>query len=108
MLHARRLIAIDLPEKPPRQRAPAGGGPVPQAGQTARFSLYSLAIAEAKAGAGVVMGHEWLIADDLAQGTLVRPFEEAYETGRALVLERAAGDPAPALRGVIDVLRDVA
>lgn len=39
------------------------------------FSLYSLAVEEAKNGAGVLIGHEALVAAHLAAGTLVAPFQ---------------------------------
>ena len=39
------------------------------------FSLYALAVEETVNGAGVLMGHETLIAPFLAAGTLVAPFE---------------------------------
>ncbi|MEM1238126.1 MAG: LysR family transcriptional regulator [Pseudomonadota bacterium] len=53
----------------------------------AQFSLYSLAVEEAKAGAGVLMGHLPLIEDALSSGALVRAHPAAYETGRHLVAE---------------------
>lgn len=39
------------------------------------FSLYALAVTEAVNGAGVLMGHEALVRDELASGRLVAPFE---------------------------------
>ncbi|MFO1174269.1 MAG: LysR family transcriptional regulator [Paracoccaceae bacterium] len=40
------------------------------------FSLYALAVREARAGAGVLMGHEALIGPDLRAGRLVAPFAQ--------------------------------
>lgn len=39
-----------------------------------RFSTYGLAVDAAAAGQGVALGDDVLVADDLAQGRLVRPF----------------------------------
>lgn len=55
----------------------------------ARYSLYSLALEEAKAGAGVLMGHLCLVQSALDAGDLVRPFPQIFETGKALVLQTA-------------------
>ena len=52
-----------------------------------KYSLYSLAVEEAKAGAGALMGHASLIEGALASGTLVPLFEETFTTGRWLVLD---------------------
>jgi len=71
-----RTAGITLPERPPEQR----------------YSLYSMALADARDGAGVIMGHESLVAADLASGALVRPFTAVCDTGKALVLELP---PAP-------------
>lgn len=71
-----------------------------------RYSLYSLAVEEAKSGAGVLMGHACLIADALADGSLVPVVERPISTGRSLVL----GLPHPSRRRagmdrVVDFLR---
>lgn len=50
-----------LPEQPFIPRGP-------------RFSLYALAVEEAAGGAGVLMGHQALVAGHLGRGTLVAPF----------------------------------
>ena len=49
--------------------------PSPHAGP--RYSLYALVLAEAKAGAGVAMGHFPLVKDALQDGSLVRPLVQA-------------------------------
>lgn len=51
-----------------------------------KYSLYSLAVEEAKAGAGVLMGHVCLLEEPLATGRLVSVLGEAKPTGKALVL----------------------
>jgi len=56
----------------------------PKAGP--RYSLYSLAVEEAKSGAGVLMGHACLVQDALRAGTLVSMFGTACASGRSLVL----------------------
>ena len=57
------------------------------------FSLYALAVAEAVNGAGVLIGHEMLIAAELARGTLVAPFGTRLNLPRWLSVS-AAGRPA--------------
>ena len=54
--------------------------------RAAQYSLYSLAVEEAKSGAGVLMGHLCLLEDAMGTGALVRVSGEAVETGRALLL----------------------
>ncbi|MBY6199948.1 LysR family transcriptional regulator [Maritalea mobilis] len=53
----------------------------------ARFSLYSLAVEEAKAGAGLLIGHLCLLEDALASGALVKAHGRSCRTGRALVVQ---------------------
>ena len=60
------------------------GAPMQNPQRGARFSLYSLAVEEAKAGAGVLMGHLPLIEEALASGALVRADERTCTTGRFL------------------------
>lgn len=55
------------------------------------FSLYSLALEEARNGAGVLIGHAPLVAHDLATGALVRPFGPEVAMPAPLCLEVAAG-----------------
>ncbi|MBL4751691.1 MAG: LysR family transcriptional regulator [Amylibacter sp.] len=59
----------------------------PQSGPS--FSLYSIAIEEAKNGAGILIGHEVLIEPLLKSGALVAPFGQKALTGKSLVLELA-------------------
>ena len=54
--------------------------------QGPRFSLYSLAVEEAKAGAGALIGHVCLIEEALATGSLVPMKKGATKTGHALLL----------------------
>ncbi|MBU2982764.1 LysR family transcriptional regulator [Lentibacter algarum] len=61
--------------------------------QSAGYSLYAMALADAVAGYGVLLGHRVLVAAALEAGTLVAPFEQEVDQGRALVLE--ASDAAP-------------
>jgi LysR family glycine cleavage system transcriptional activator len=55
-----------------------------------RFSLYSIALEEAKNSAGVLMGHEILIASQLKDGSLVVPFEPKALSGKSLILKTAS------------------
>jgi LysR family glycine cleavage system transcriptional activator len=48
------------------------------------FSLYALAVEETINGAGVLMGHQALIAPHLAAGMLVAPFETKVRLNRSL------------------------
>lgn len=50
------------------------------------FSLYALAVEEAAHGAGILIGHEALVAGHLARGTLVAPFGTTVTLPRALRL----------------------
>jgi len=59
----------------------------PQTGP--RFSLYSIAIEEAKNGAGILIGHEILIEPLLKSGALVAPFGQKAVTGNSLILQLA-------------------
>lgn len=54
------------------------------------FSLYSMAISEAAAGAGLMMGHEHLVRSHLDSGVLVAPFDRRVATGKRLTLSIAA------------------
>lgn len=55
------------------------------------YSLYSLAVAEAVQGAGVLIGHRALVAAHLAAGTLLEPFQNRIRLDQhlALMLPRA-------------------
>ncbi|WP_209599246.1 LysR family transcriptional regulator [Ruegeria sp. HKCCSP351] len=53
----------------------------------AQFSLYSLAVEEAKAGAGILMGHLCLIEDALASGELTVAHTRSFRTDRSLVIQ---------------------
>jgi LysR family glycine cleavage system transcriptional activator len=53
------------------------------------FSLYSIAVDEARNGAGVLMGHQCLVERNLASGELVAPFAQKISTSKSLILETA-------------------
>ena len=57
----------------------------------ATYSLYSLALEEAKASAGILIGHKVLIEAALTDGSLIRPFGGQAITNNALVLEQPKG-----------------
>ena len=50
------------------------------------FSLYSLAVEEAKCGAGILIGHSPLIDTHIESGALLAPFIKRVRTGRRLAL----------------------
>ncbi|KLN59727.1 LysR family transcriptional regulator [Kiloniella spongiae] len=53
------------------------------------FSLYGLAIEEARNGAGIMMGHKALVENHLKDGSLVVPFDAPLALERALVITTA-------------------
>ena len=68
--------------------AKAHGLHLPPTQDLARYSLYALAVADAKAGFGVLMGHLPLVQDALDKGELVVPFYLPLPSEKALVLEQ--------------------
>ncbi len=69
------------------------------------FSLYSLAVEEAKNGAGILMGHEPLVRGHLEAGSLVAPFDLRLPRAAKLTIGAARPvDPGSAVAGVIDLL----
>jgi len=62
------------------------------------YSLYALAVEEARNGAGVLIGHEVLVRPMIERGELVTPFDTVVELPRLLALETA-----PAMLGRADV-----
>ena len=70
------------------------------------FSLYALAVEETVNGAGVLMGHEALVAPYLARGQLVAPFSTRVTLSHALRLWAPRPlAPGSAARRVADWLR---
>lgn len=65
------------------------GQPVNLGKEGPTFSLYSIAVDEARNGAGVLMGHQALVERHLASGELVAPFKDKASTGKSLILETA-------------------
>lgn len=84
--------------------ARACGVTLPNAEDGPRYSLYSLAMAEAKAGAGVALGHGFLVQDALADGSLVRPLPHDIATGRALILQLGPAFTEADARAITDAL----
>ena len=68
------------------------------------FSLYGMAVAEAEAGAGVLMGHLALLDRALAAGRLVQPFAGSVPVDRVLMAEIARGPMSAALRAAFAAL----
>ncbi|MEM8690175.1 MAG: LysR substrate-binding domain-containing protein [Pseudomonadota bacterium] len=69
------------------------------------FSLYSLAVEEAKNGAGVLMGHEPLVRPLLEAGTLVAPFDVRVPLVAKLVIGAARPvPPGSSLAQVVELL----
>jgi DNA-binding transcriptional LysR family regulator len=71
------------------------------------YSLYALAVEEAVNGAGVLIGHEALVARHLATGALVAPFQSRVTLPRALRIWTARHQrPRGALDRMMRFLRD--
>ena len=69
-----------------RTWAGAFGIDLPDSRRVARYSLFSLALEEAKAGAGILMAHSCLVERALERGEIVKPLDLVYRTGRSLTL----------------------
>lgn len=71
------------------------------------FSLFSLAVEEAKNGAGVLIGHEPLVSAHLASGALVAPFEFKLRPNRVLAIDLAApnGSDETAVQVANEIIR---
>jgi LysR family glycine cleavage system transcriptional activator len=78
---------------------------LPARPQGPTYSLYGLAIEEAKAGAGVLIGHDCLVQKAIEDGQLVRLFDMDCPTGKALILE-GSPDAAerPEIRATVEIL----
>jgi DNA-binding transcriptional LysR family regulator len=72
------------------------------------FTHYGFAVAEAKNGSGVLIGHEPLVRDDLARGDLVAPFETVVKCDVSLAIEvaRPKYEELP-LGKVVDAVRNI-
>lgn len=70
------------------------GAPVPANGPV--FSLYSLALTEAAAGAGVLIGHSHLVADHISRGDLVIAEDRRVTLDRSLIISVAQPNAAAA------------
>jgi LysR family glycine cleavage system transcriptional activator len=69
------------------------------------YSLYSLALEEARNGAGVLIGHEVLVRAHLEAGTLVAPFAPRLELPRHITITSANPiPPGTTSAGIIDHL----
>lgn len=77
---------------------------LPQGEDGPRHSLYALALAEAKSGAGVAMGHGFLVQDALDDGSLVRALPHEAATGRALILRLGPAFSATDAAALTEVL----
>ncbi len=66
--------------------AEAAGVRLPNLSGAAYYSLYALALEEARNGAGVLIGHNSLVRAALDEGSLVAPFKRFVPTGLSLVM----------------------
>ncbi|MGH1577409.1 LysR family transcriptional regulator [Planktotalea sp.] len=85
--------------------ASAAGGDLQLGKSGPVFSLFGLALEEAKNGAGVLMGHRFLVEEHLRRGELVAPFPERVLRKEKLFLEvgpKADGDPV--VRKIVELL----
>lgn len=77
---------------------------LPRPNDGPRFSLYAMAVEEAKSGAGILIGHTALVSALLLSGALVAPFEGGVTSDLALVADIAPGPYASDLRDVLATL----
>ena len=69
------------------------------------FSLYSLALEECKNGAGILIGHAGLVSSQIADGSLVAPFEEMVRLPKWLTIDaRDASSASVESRKVMEML----
>ncbi|WP_170410013.1 LysR family transcriptional regulator [Ruegeria atlantica] len=72
-----------------------------------KYSLYGLAVEEAKSGAGALMAHECLIEHALKAGHLVRMSAQVCATGRALLMNLPhPSRRRPELDEIVELLRE--
>lgn len=71
-----------------------------------RFSLYSMAVEEAKAGAGVLIGHSALLGLACEAGTLVAPFAASLSAPDAFIADIATGPFETQIRAVLERLAE--
>lgn len=76
-----------------------------RATREAHFSLYAIAVEEARQGAGVLIGHVPLIRSALKDGTLIPAFGPAIPTGNAITADVRSGPKAKFARRVLDMLK---
>lgn len=74
----------------------------------AEHSLYGLAVEEARNGAGVLIGHDCLLRQDLDAGRLVAPFDHVCDTGKALVLDFPSGIDTEFVKRLVEVFQSPA
>ncbi|EEA92972.1 LysR family transcriptional regulator [Pseudovibrio sp. JE062] len=69
------------------------------------YSLYAIALEEARNGAGVLMGHKALVEPSLQKGDLKAPFTPWHPTGKSLILECASlPNPPEEISQIISLL----
>ena len=74
---------------------------LPNVDRGPRFSLYSMAVEDAKSGAGVIMGHTALLGSSLETQTLVAPFSGQVQSPYSLVADVALGPFDAPLREIL-------
>ncbi len=82
----------------------ATGTLLPTHPQSLSFTLYALAVAEACAGAGILMGHDMLVAPQLDSGALVAPLGRSVATGKAVTARLAPQDRRVLPREIVAAL----
>lgn len=70
----------------------------------AHYSLYAVALEEAKAGAGVLMGHDCLVRGAVARGELVALSDIRVRTGLALIAEQPRRHAGGRLGDLVEAL----
>ncbi len=86
----------------------ATGTDVGNPARGARYSLYALAVEEAKSGAGALMGHGCLIEQMVQAGDLRPMSPQTVSTGKALILQLPHPSRRhPEIADIVDMLRDI-
>ena len=100
--HETLIHGTPRPDDWPRWLHHAGAFEVTGVARSLRFESLNLAYQAAIEGLGVAIAFTPLVADDLAAGRLMRPFDAVRRSGRALYLTAPQGRPATPERQTVE------
>jgi len=75
--------------------------------ETVSYSLFALAVAEASNGAGILMGHDMLVASALSDGALVAPLGPSVPTGKQITARLRPADARALPRDIVAKLANI-